>query len=252
MSIGFFNYLNSRPIYESLTANKDLSFEIDSPLRIGQKVLNNELKAGQMSLLQYLQNKDKLNLSSNFCISSSDGGFIKSVLLFSKKPIQSLNEQIIQLTNQSQTSSRLLQILCEYKYKIKPIWQITDLDEQKEFEQILLIGDQALKAYELYKEKYFIYDLAYEWFEWTNLPFVFAVFVTQKGYELTTDNQNLLLGNLENNLIKSNLEKIIQSRNNLNLPKDKLIDYFQHIQYTLDPIRLLTINKFESFAKEYF
>jgi chorismate dehydratase len=252
MSLGFFNYLNSFPIYEGLGTETDLSFEINTPLKIGQKILDNSLQAGQMSLLQFLENKERLNLSSSFCISSSDKGFIKSVLLFSKKPIQTLDNEIIYLTSESQTSSRLLQILCKHKYNIKPIWKIKDYLNAGKLDSVLLIGDQALKACELYKEKYFIYDLAFEWFEWTNLPFVFAVFVTQKDYKLPIETENIFLSNLKRNLIKSNLTKIIKTKNNLNLKTELLLEYFDNIEYNLDSVRLLAINKFKAFVKEGF
>ncbi len=256
MSIIFFNYLNSLPIYAGINRS-EIDFEVNTPLRTGERILDNSLKAGQMSLLQFLQNKDKLTLSSSFCISSSNQGFIKSVLLFSKKPIQDLDNEIIYLTSESQTSSRLLQILCKHKYNIKPIWKIKNYLNAGKLDSVLLIGDQALKEYKLYKEKYFIYDLASEWFEWTKLPFVFAVFVTQKDYKLPIETENIFLANLKRNLIKSNLEKIIKKQgnktyNNLNLPKELLLEYFDNIEYNLDSVRLLAIDKFEAFVKDEF
>ena len=44
MSLGFFNYLNSFPIYEGLGTETDLSFEINTPLKIGQKILDNSFQ----------------------------------------------------------------------------------------------------------------------------------------------------------------------------------------------------------------
>ena len=55
------------------------------------------------------------------------------------------------------------------------------VNEYGSFDAVLLIGDEALRCqkhglagFEL------IYDLAAEWYEWKQLPFVFAIWAVQK------------------------------------------------------------------------
>src|SRR3954471_16609174 len=74
----------------------------------------------------------------------------------------------------------LAQVLAEKYWKIKPEW----IDANENYETIIsgdtagiVIGD---RTFELKKKFKYAYDLAFEWKRFTNLPFVFACWTSNK------------------------------------------------------------------------
>ncbi len=120
----------------------------------------------------------KLKISyiiSKYCIGAE--GKVASVILASHKPINEIKN--IYLDYQSATSVRLVKVLAKNYWKINPQWQ----QSKPGYENLIvgntagvIIGDRCfnLKKYE------YIYDLAEEWGKFTNLPFVFAAWVSLK------------------------------------------------------------------------
>lgn len=99
-------------------------------------------------------------------------GKVKSVMLFSHKPIESIKTII--LDYQSTTSVKLVKILAKYYWKKT----FEFLSSEKGYEENiagdtagLIIGDRALDLLNKYE---YIYDLATEWYHFQQLPFVFA------------------------------------------------------------------------------
>jgi chorismate dehydratase len=113
---------------------------------------------------------------SEFCIGAV--GKVKTVLLLSQKPLQQIDN--IFLDYDSRTSVQLVKVLAAKYWNIQPNWK--DLkpgqsDHPGQFESLVAIGD---KTFELVSEYKYVYDLAEEWFLYTGLPFVFAVWLSKK------------------------------------------------------------------------
>ena len=94
----------------------------------------------------------------------------ESVFIFSNKPIQEI--KTLQLDAQSRTSNNLSKVLLKYHWKINP--ELVNSDLADAFVQI---GDRTFANRDHYPYQY---DLAAEWFNFTGLPFVFAVWASNK------------------------------------------------------------------------
>lgn len=108
----------------------------------------------------------------------------QSVLLCTRSPDITLkNVTSIYLDMESRTSAQLLKVLLALKYG-RPLKQIKFVSPipVPEVEAKLLIGDKAL--HERFQPSWSgpIFDLGREWTEWTELPFVFACWISRKQH----------------------------------------------------------------------
>lgn len=123
---------------------------------------------------------DELITIKGNCIGAE--GKVKSVMLFSQKPIEDVKTLI--LDYQSTTSNKLVKILAKFYWRKK----FDFLSSNKGYEEkinddvaVLVIGDRALNLMGKYN---YNYDLATEWFNFQQLPFVFAYWVKTKPIDL--------------------------------------------------------------------
>jgi len=161
-------------------------FEIvqDTPARLNHLLIEGELDISPISALQAAEHADEIFILPNLSISSESG--VKSVLLFSKVPIEALGGKKVMLTVQGKSTPALLRMILEERYGVKASFYSEDvaweqLSGREDADAFLLIGDAALKAKSLLSD-FRIYDLAEEWRAWTSLPFVFAVWAVRRDY----------------------------------------------------------------------
>jgi chorismate dehydratase len=110
-------------------------------------------------------------------------GPVLSVTLFSKVPIQRI--RTIALDEGSRTSVALLKVILGERYGINPTYFQLPLDcsvDEIESEAVLLIGDRAMRA--SLPGFPHSFDLGQEWHNWTELPFVYAVWAVRPGVDL--------------------------------------------------------------------
>ena len=113
---------------------------------------------------------------SDYCIATE--GEVASVCLFSEVPIDQI--ETILLDYQSQTSVALLKILLREHWKITPVLQSSEIGYEASIKNNvagLVIGDRALMQR---NKSNYTYDLGLAWKEMTGMPFVFAVWVSNK------------------------------------------------------------------------
>jgi chorismate dehydratase len=176
-------------------------------------------------------------------LSISAVGQVKSVLLFSRVPVEELDGCPIGLTAESDTSVNLLKILLARKYGFTNRFERTSLPIAEALEQypgVLLIGDLALKAVEA--GCYRFYDLGELWHEFTGLPFVFALWIARQD---TVAAKKAEMAALARDLIaakKLACESYPAIAANCGeqewLGVDALVDYWQTISYDLTPAHL--------------
>ena len=243
--LGYINYLNSQPFYIGLEEN-NLHYKLfkGNPREIIKLFEQAKIDFGQMSVYEFLQKQDEYYYLNDFCISSAQ---IPSVLLMTQaKTIAQLDKSEIQLTDHSITSVQLLKVLLNQKYQIYPNWLTANIEQIEENKNYLLIGDKALKVWQQYLNGHFenwqFYDLAKLWFEWTNLPFVFALFVGRKGQSLSPDILKILQNNLQNNL--NSLSTIIKANSGAVYGEPLLKEYFSLLDYKLDDRKISSLEKF--------
>ena len=151
--------------------------------------LNDLLAAGELdmsvvSAVEYARNAAAYHLLPDLAITCD--GPVRSVLLFSRRPVTELHESTVLLTASSRTSVLLLELLCRHRWQVTPRFataraESVDLEALAGLphDAVLVIGDAALllSARHTYPH---VVDLGAEWKRWTGLPFVFAVWAARR------------------------------------------------------------------------
>lgn len=148
-------------------------------------VLNKKLRSGEIDIspsssIEYLLNEGLYELMDNHSISSQ--GPVKSILLFSKKPLEGLRNKTLLVTDKSDTSVMQLKIIANLflGLNINTMRSNLSLEEGlKEYDAYLLIGDEAMVNALRHKE-FYIYDLGELWHSYTGKPFVYALWIARK------------------------------------------------------------------------
>ena len=207
MRIGLVPFLNVAPF-------ADIPYDIiyDVPSRLNRMMRHGELDVAFSSSAEYFEGEyDRLG---NLGLAAR--GAIRSVNLYLKGKLDGAR---IFLDPKSATSNALLKILCGNQIKIVPT--------REEADGFLVIGDEALKQPSI--EGYQTIDLATWWFEKTQLPFVFALFIKQKGLE-TKHLEDALHTSLEN--FSQKIPNLAQEER---FPEKALREYFDLCHYKLGP-----------------
>ncbi len=187
--VGAVNYLNTKPLIENLHAlapNVELS--LDVPSKLADRLREGELDVALIPVIEYFR-AGTYSVVPDISIASR--GPVLSVTLFSKVPWTQIRS--VALDEGSRTSSALAQILFQNRYQIRPKLEPVPLDanpEKLSTDAVLLIGDRAMRA--CLPGFAHAYDLGQEWFDWTGLPFVYAVWAVREGVDLAGVDQALL------------------------------------------------------------
>ena len=230
------SYLNTKPLiygFEKGMMKEEVELLMDYPANIASMLLNDEIDIGlvPVAILPALK---EYYLISDYCIACD--GEVASVCLLSEVPVNEI--QTVLLDYQSKTSVALLKILLKEHWNIEPKL----MDAQKGYELSisgttagLVIGDRALEQRN--KSKY-CYDLGQAWKELTGLPFVFAVWVSNKSM----DKQFIEKFNMTNDLGITHIEEVIKLSNFLSF--DLKLYYTKYIKYIIDNKKQNGLNEF--------
>lgn len=181
--VGEISYLNCTPLFTALRssyANDGYCFVSGHPAELNAKLRGGEIDLCPSSSIEYAQNPDKYLILPDLSISSN--GEVKSVILFSTQPIETLDGASIGLTGESETSVVLLKILLAMKYSFVNSYYKAAESDQSIFcghDALLLIGDRALAEASKAGDAH-VYDLGELWQEFTGLPFVFALWLLRE------------------------------------------------------------------------
>lgn len=250
LRIGAVSFLNTKPlIYPILNGElqtEDIDLSVHVPSRLATLLRKNELDIGLIPIVEYFRANDQgkgYRILPNISITSR--GSVLSIRLFSRVPIQDIQQ--IALDTNSRSSVALLRILLTEKYKLSPTLVSCDPSIDPaivETEAVLLIGDAALKN--LGATKY-SFDLGTAWHELTGLPFVYACWVARGEIELG-DAPNLLLEAKDRGTTQITEIARIESKK-LGLPENFCKDYLQHhIHYDLDDSAIAGLEHFYKLA----
>ena len=172
--IGAVSYLNSKPLIEGLAGLLPQSeILLDFPSRLADDLANGELDVALIPSIEYFRG-NHYQIISDACVAAH--GPVLSVKLYSRVPWGEIKS--LALDEGSRTSATLARILLAERHGVLPALKPLPLDhrtEDTDTDAILLIGDRAISPpVERFKA---IWDLGEEWFHWTGLPFVFAMWV---------------------------------------------------------------------------
>ena len=184
--IGMVNYINTAPLYEvwRQTVRRAEWRITEAPPSVLNRMLHeNELDLGFVSSQEYALHPGEYRIMSDLSISST--GPVGSVFLFSELPIAGLDDQLVLLSSQSQTSVSLVKIILEEFHQIHPRYRsglASELDQGAERPAaVLAIGDEALRLAVEARYPHRL-DLGEAWQERTGLPFVFAVWAVREDF----------------------------------------------------------------------
>lgn len=257
LRIGQIDYANCTPIFAALQNNCDCAgyrFIRGVPAQLNGMLRRGEIDVSPSSSFEYGKFPGKYLLLPEMSISSD--GPVKSVLLFSRVPIEELNNQAIALTTESDTSVNLLRIILARQYGFSNTFQRTTLPLREAIEKqraLLLIGDAALRE-SMANRDLFVYDLGELWLGFTGLPFVFALWIVTR--EAVSRNrgevQSLAAGLIAaKRRAYESFESIADTCKEREwLGREALIDYWQTLSYDLTPRHLQGVATFFRYARE--
>ncbi len=170
IKISAVSYTNTKPfvyglMHSGISGQIDLSLDI--PSECASKLINDQADIGLVPVAALTEIPD-YKIISNYCIGAS--GAVDSVFLFSDIPIDEVRS--LKLDSQSRTSNNLAKVLLKNHWKVQP--QLVTGGPSDAFVQI---GDRTFGKKGQYAYQY---DLAKEWEKLTGLPFVFAVWASNK------------------------------------------------------------------------
>jgi chorismate dehydratase len=179
--VGAVNYLNTKPLIcdlESLAPEAELVLEV--PSRLADLLAEGRLDVALIPVIEYFR-AGTYSVVPDVAIASR--GPVLSVTLFSRVPWDGIRR--VALDAGSRTSAALTQILLRRRYGVQPEVVPLPLDrsaEESDADAVLLIGDRAMRA--CLPGFAHAFDLGQEWFDWTGLPFVYAVWAVRPGADL--------------------------------------------------------------------
>ncbi len=177
MRLGYIDYLNCFPLYYHLFEKKPLDgVRIVSaiPGELNRMMAAKELDMSAVSAASLADIAPDILLLPDFCLSSV--GYVGSVLLYSKDPIEDLNGKTIGLSRASATTVGMLKILLKKYYGLDPNYiQIGTTPDLAHVDAALIIGNDAMVAPPAPVR--YTYDIGDLWHRKTGFPAVFGVFV---------------------------------------------------------------------------
>lgn len=194
LTVGRISYINCYPVYGAVDRGiVPLNGELVSgvPTALNRMMADGRLDVSVVSAVEYARDAQRYLLLPDLAISCD--GPVRSVMLFSHVPANELDGKTVVVSRSSMTSVALLELLFEHVWQATPTFvpgdaELTDIagfDDR--YDARLVIGDAALvlSAEREGTPRYpFAYDLGEVWKAWTDLPFVFAVWVARRDVKV--------------------------------------------------------------------
>ncbi|MDE3153074.1 MAG: menaquinone biosynthesis protein [Gemmatimonadota bacterium] len=199
MRIGRIPYINCYPVYGAIDRGiVPLEGELVDgvPTALNRRMREGTLDVSVISAVEYAADAPRYLLLPDLAITSD--GPVRSVMMFSKRPAQELSGRRVLVSRSSMTSVALLELLFEHVWHARPQFVPADAEIADiaafggaDHDARLVIGDAALLLESRMRDgsaealapdagSRYAYDLGAEWKAWTDLPFVFAVWVAQR------------------------------------------------------------------------
>lgn len=240
LRVGKIPYLNSEPFYYGLNG-AGLELYSLPPRALGRMAERGEVDAAPLPLVDYFHLAERFEPLGDFCIATRREA--RSVLLFSRKPLEALDGATIAITGETSTSVQLLKVLLRHRYRV---WPRAYVELEESCDAFLLIGDQALRHRQGSPGFPHLYDLGEEWYQWTGLPFVFALWVVRK--DLPDPDKAALRSVVARALARGlqALDRIARIRGDTGLCPAEVIEYLEGFRYVLGAEEQQAIERFRA------
>lgn len=181
LRVGAVSYLNTKPLVYGLAERApyvDVLFDL--PSRLADQLAAGELDVALIPSIEFFQNP-AYAIVSDACIGCR-GPVLSVKLLFRKPPA---DVKTLALDEGSRTSAALARILLKQRFGIEPRREPFPIGQPLEAttaDAVVMIGDRAIAPPQ--GEFAEIWDLGDQWCRWSELPFVFAMWVARPGADL--------------------------------------------------------------------
>ncbi len=246
--VGKPSYINAIPYFFGLEESLDcceLNFLDAVPSVLNQSIREGKVDITLASSIEYAKNSDSYYILPDLGLSTQQ--ICRSVILFTKDSIKSLESKEIFVTKETSSSIVLLDILLKECFEVNA--KLTVLKEEDEGDVIrsgrpcLVIGDKALLLRKQLEETDIqCFDLSSLWWAWLERPFCFALWLVRKEYfeknkETVQSFTRLMRAQVEQN--KSNLiglkQRCLEEMPNLSaLTDEELVEYLDGFEYRLN------------------
>lgn len=181
LRIGAVSYLNSKPLIEDLPQlAPQADLVLDVPSRLADDLAVGRLDVALIPSVEALSDPD-YEVVSDACVAAR--GAVLSVKLYFRVPPGEV--RTLALDAGSRTSAALSRILLAERFGVEPrpiSFPLGTATTEITADALLMIGDRAMHPpMESFLAEW---DLGAEWYRWTGLPFVFAMWVTREGVDL--------------------------------------------------------------------
>ena len=192
LRVGRIPYINTYPVYGAVDrgiVSLDATMVNGVPSVLNAYMANGAMDVSVVSAVEYAMHAERYLLLPDLAITSD--GPVRSVMLFSKRPVADLDGATVLVSRSSMTSVELLVLLFRERWGVTPRLRPADAESadiarfgDEPHDARLVIGDAALLLSSGTHAVSRVYphhvDLGLAWKEWTGLPFVFAVWVAQR------------------------------------------------------------------------
>lgn len=240
LSLGHITYSNCFPPHSGiLTGQVPFPFNIVEgiPSELNRKLSEASIDVSPCSSIEFASNSDRYLLLPDLSISCK--GKVMSIIVQSKVPFDCLHGKVVALTAASATSVVLLRILLEIHHGLQPRYFLYEQgvdDPSRDADAFLTIGDLAITQQSAAGFDY-RYDLGELWFQYTGLPFVFALW--QVNFQKSIEKDLSLLCDILKMSKKfglSHLRELSQQHESkFKIPAEVLYDYWNSFSYDFGP-----------------
>lgn len=258
LRVGRIDYLNIWPIFESIKKDPvvdEIEFIPGHPSLLNKGLVHGTIDVSPSSSFEYLVRAEKYRLLPNLGISAENE--VQSVLFclpfsLSELEVYVLKRGNIRVSSASAASVALLKVLWRFYWQFpEPVWvQAQPGQSLDSGEPFLEIGDHALNVYLSSGQDLELIDLASEWKKFTGLPFVFALWIMNRGID---DFKCQVMEKLRLSLDKAvqsfpdNMAGLAQAYPGKKFKPDMITDYWKKIDFNLGPEHLTSLAVFGNY-----
>ena len=246
--VSFIEFLNSVPLgwtFLDGPHGEEFDLRLALPSECADHLATKEADVGLIPAIEY-QRIPGLRILPDLSISSCREA--RTVLFATRVPLDQVKS--IALDTSSRTSVVLLRIILE-RFLGRQNLQYHAHEPEPErmlsrFDGALIIGNPAFRVA---RDRFFVHDLAGEWYRFTGLPFVFALWAVREGIDLG-DKAGLFALSRNAGLRSVSAIAEVYSRK-LGLSKDIISSYLlDNLDYSLDEVHLRALEEFFGHARE--
>lgn len=236
--LGHIEYSNCIPVHALLLERGAEGVELvrDVPAQLNVALAGGAIDVAPCSSIEYARHADEYAILPGHAIGAA--GPVRSILLESTLPLESLGGATVAIPTASATSVVLLRILLELRSGVRPRYEWFEQADPADAAgsraaATLRIGDIALRRQP--RPGTTVYDLGAEWWSWTGLPFAFAVWQVRRDADLTEVRRLAGLLRESRAWFTANADALAaRHAPAFGLTADRLLEYWHSLRFDLD------------------